>query len=161
MQKSKTVLYNNGVATFAELRAVRLRRLTGWRDNTHTLTVSGGVTAGDGLGGLFYCDFSDTTTADNGTTVIVGPDGVRFKRVTSTPGGTGTSGAAYVDTFAAVRATVDPSLTTVCWALGAATLGDGVVRLFKWNPASTAGDDNSTVLTSSLSATGRWIQIFG
>lgn len=37
--------------------------------------------AGDGGDGLFYVDKDDTTTADNGGTVIVANDGTRLKRV--------------------------------------------------------------------------------
>ncbi len=45
------------------------------------VSVSQYATAGDGGGGLFRVDKSDTTTADNGGTVIVANDGTRLKRI--------------------------------------------------------------------------------
>lgn len=41
--------------------------------------VSGYYVAGDGGGGNYFIDFGDTTSADNGGTVIVGSDGARWK----------------------------------------------------------------------------------
>jgi len=42
-------------------------------------TVCGYYAAGDGGGGLYYLDASDTTSVDNGGTVIVASDGGRWK----------------------------------------------------------------------------------
>lgn len=42
-------------------------------------TVLGYYAKGDGGGGVYYADLTDTTTADNGGTVIVGNDGARWK----------------------------------------------------------------------------------
>lgn len=41
--------------------------------------VDGNLAALDGLGGEYYADASDVVTADNGTTVIVAADGMRWK----------------------------------------------------------------------------------
>lgn len=48
-----------------------------------TALVTGYYAAGDGHQGSFYLDPLDTTTADNGGTVIVASDGGRWKRVYS------------------------------------------------------------------------------
>lgn len=45
------------------------------------VSVSGHTAAGDGGGGPFCADPSDTTTADNGVTVLVDAGGIRWKRV--------------------------------------------------------------------------------
>lgn len=41
--------------------------------------VSGAIFPGDGAGGIYYYDASDTTSADNGGTIIVGANGARWK----------------------------------------------------------------------------------
>ena len=43
--------------------------------------VLGYYASGDGGGGQYYCDLSDTTSADNGGTIIVATDGGRWKLV--------------------------------------------------------------------------------
>lgn len=39
----------------------------------------GGTTRGDGAGGIYWLDTTDTTSADNGSTIIVATDGGRWK----------------------------------------------------------------------------------
>lgn len=54
-----------------------LRLLSGARNQR--AFVLGYYAMGDGGGGVYYVDQADTTTADNGSTVIVGADGARWK----------------------------------------------------------------------------------
>lgn len=61
-----------GAKSVAKLRAVDKRLFT-------TVRTSGYHAPGDGGGGLYYYDPSDTTSADNGGTVIVGKAGARWK----------------------------------------------------------------------------------
>lgn len=63
------------VATIANLKS-----LIGITDNT-TVSTLGYFVAGDGGHGTYYFDLSDTTSADNGGTVIVATDGGRWKLV--------------------------------------------------------------------------------
>jgi len=60
--------------------ALRLVDWTPFSDKT-PITLSGYYASGDGGGGQFYVDKADTTTADNGGTVIVASDGTRLKRI--------------------------------------------------------------------------------
>lgn len=61
-------------ATVANLAALRaLSKLT-----TSEAIVQGSVTVGDGGGGTYSFNPADTTSADNGTTLIVGADGGRW-----------------------------------------------------------------------------------
>ncbi|PHN61171.1 hypothetical protein AO268_03545 [Pseudomonas sp. ICMP 8385] len=50
--------------------------------NIQRATVIGYYAKGDGGGGVYYADLTDTTTADNGGTVIVATDGARWKLAT-------------------------------------------------------------------------------
>lgn len=56
-----------------------VRNLTGLTDGTAIQTL-GANTPGDGGGGLWRVDLSDTTTVDNTGTVLVTTDGARIKR---------------------------------------------------------------------------------
>ncbi|KAA8702473.1 hypothetical protein [Pseudomonas proteolytica] len=51
--------------------------------NIQRATVIGYYAKGDGGGGVYYADLTDTTTADNGGTVIVAADGARWKLATT------------------------------------------------------------------------------
>jgi Pectate lyase superfamily protein len=48
-----------------------------------TVTIRGAVTPGDGGGGTWFYDSTDTTSSDNTGTVLVGADGKRWKRIYS------------------------------------------------------------------------------
>lgn len=58
-----------------------LRTLDKTLPSKHAL-VTGYYAQGDGVGGAYWYDSADTTSADNGGTVIVANDGGRWKRVT-------------------------------------------------------------------------------
>lgn len=62
-------------------RAVSITQLRLFPKNTsmNTVFVLGYYAEGDGGGGIYYLDLTDTTSADNGSTVIVAADGGRWK----------------------------------------------------------------------------------
>lgn len=60
---------------------LRLAKLNAFGDGA-VVTTSGYTTAGDGGGGDYYIDKSDTSSADNGGSVIVSADGIRCKIIT-------------------------------------------------------------------------------
>lgn len=66
---------NRTVDSIAALRALSSSR-------NQRATVIGYYAKGDGGGGVYYADLTDTTTADNGGTVIVATDGTRWKLAT-------------------------------------------------------------------------------
>ena len=66
------------------IAALRLMTFTGWANKTKITVHSYYVSAApDGGGDDFELDKTDTTTADNGGTVIVASDGTRLKRLYS------------------------------------------------------------------------------
>jgi hypothetical protein len=68
------------VLTLAQLRAVD--------GSVHKVAFSaGGAALGDGNGGWYWVDDADTTSVDNGSSVIVGGDGKRWKQLPGGPGG--------------------------------------------------------------------------
>jgi hypothetical protein len=72
----------------AELRLIDSRlfgQVTGSAVNRLVVAVNGYATPGDGGDGQYYLDLDDTTSADNGFTVIVTADGKRMKAIF--PGG--------------------------------------------------------------------------
>lgn len=71
-------LIGGGIAVVASIAALRL--LSKARPSANAL-VSGYYASGDGGGGEYYMDATDTTSADNGGTVIVAADGARWKLV--------------------------------------------------------------------------------
>lgn len=66
---------NRTVDSIAALRALSSSR-------NQRATVLGYYGKGDGGGGVYYADLTDTTTADNGGTVIEADDGTRWKLAT-------------------------------------------------------------------------------
>ena len=66
---------NRTVDSIAALRALSSSR-------NQRATVLGYYGKGDGGGGVYYADLTDTTTADNGGTVIEATDGARWKLAT-------------------------------------------------------------------------------
>lgn len=62
-------------------RAVSITQLRLFPKNTsfNTAVLLGYYAEGDGGGGLYYLDLTDTTSTDNGSTVIVAADGGRWK----------------------------------------------------------------------------------
>jgi len=68
------------VNTLAELRALVKTSPSAYA------SVLGGTAVGDGGGGTYRFDPTDTTSADNGRTVIVGTDGGRWKQVPAVNG---------------------------------------------------------------------------
>ena len=72
--KGASMVYGVG-RMVASIAALRLLLKTG---STHAF-ITGYYAAGDGGGGHYYCDAADTTSADNGITVIVAADGGRWK----------------------------------------------------------------------------------
>ena len=69
------------VSTIAALRAVA-------STGRSRVMVAGYYAPGDGGGGLYWLDTSDTTSADNGISVIVGSDASRWKLITGDCGPT-------------------------------------------------------------------------
>ncbi|MCF5056019.1 hypothetical protein GIW54_07115 [Pseudomonas proteolytica] len=67
---------NRTVDSIAALRALSSSR-------NQRATVLGYYGKGDGGGGVYYADLTDTTTADNGGTVIEADDGTRWKLATT------------------------------------------------------------------------------
>ena len=70
----QTALRNLSVPSAALLRGIA-------RGTAPSVLVSGYYAAGDGGGGVYWYDASDTISADNGGTVIVAADGGRWKLV--------------------------------------------------------------------------------
>jgi len=60
------------VTTIANLRTIS-------KTQTTSVFVEGYYKSGDGGGGNYYCDLSDTTSKDNGGSIIVAIDGARWK----------------------------------------------------------------------------------
>jgi len=87
---STTLVSGTGVIsapTGTIIQSIAIMRGLGWTtfaDKT-PITLSGYYASGDGGGGTFYVDKADTTTADNGGTVIVASDGTRLKRLNAGP----------------------------------------------------------------------------
>lgn len=76
---SGAALVGGGDQVVASIAALRLLLKTSASKNALT---TGYYTAGDGGGGArYYCDVADTTSSDNGCTVIVAADGGRWKMV--------------------------------------------------------------------------------
>lgn len=92
--------------------------------------VLGYYTAGDGGGGLYYRDATDTTTADNNGTVIVDAAGSRWKyyRAPNT--------ALSVQVFGAIAANADNTLYVQRTLNSLTTAGDEITipRGIKFNP---------------------------
>jgi hypothetical protein len=114
--------------------------------------------AGDG-GGLFRYDASDTTTADNGSTVIVDAAGNRWKRQ-STP-------VEIVLTKAALKSVALPSSGKVYSMGGRLNINDDGGGLFYWtsdNVASEVADDPQegiyVPLTGQNGSSGSFVRMF-
>lgn len=113
--------------------------------NSKDAFVTGYYSALDGVDAHYHLDAADTTTADNGGTVIVAADGGRWKLVHS---GTvsirqfGAKGDGTTNDYAAIQAAID----------------SGVPRIYV-----PAGEYKclSTINLCNLAATGRGITIFG
>lgn len=73
-QNQTTPIPNRVVTSIAALRAIS-------KVNYNQVFVTGYYAQGDGGGGAYYLDVSDTTSADNGGTIIVAADGGRWKLV--------------------------------------------------------------------------------
>lgn len=79
------------------------------------VAVAGYTTSGDGGGGLYWLDTADTTSLDNGGTIIVGTDGGRWKLALTGPlsvmqfGAVGDSTTDNTAAFAAIEALVNPA----------------------------------------------------
>ena len=72
------------------------------------------------------------------------------------PGGAGT----YIETIALLRL-LDPTifpLNFLVVVLSYSSLNDGGWGYFRWDPASTAADDDGTIIQPSAGGNGRWIR---
>jgi hypothetical protein len=118
-----------------------------------------------GIAGMFICDDSDITSADNGGTIIVAANGKRWKRVysgTVTPDWFGALGGTTgtADT-AAVQAAIDTSLPvtfTQDYPVDNVTIG-GVARTINFNGFGLYGGSNYGA-DRVLAITGRELKLY-
>jgi hypothetical protein len=73
------IVIGNAVDNIAELRA--LSSALSVSSNGDIIFVAGYTSRGDGGGGNYYLDSADTTSVDNGGSIIVSSDGGRWKLV--------------------------------------------------------------------------------
>ncbi|HEU5276829.1 MAG TPA: right-handed parallel beta-helix repeat-containing protein [Xanthobacteraceae bacterium] len=90
---------------------------------------------------------TDNTTIVRPTAISLGSPG-RFYRASSNP---------VIPTFAALRLAPSGKHPTVSLK-ARSTLGDLGGGIFDWNSASTAADDDATIIAPTGLATGRWIR---
>jgi hypothetical protein len=104
------------------------------------------------IGGLFYYDSADHTSADDGLNVIVDAAGNRYKRSTE---------AGAFPSIAAMRASTYYLKKLPFYSLsGYYANGDGGSGYFYYDAASSATDDGVTVIKpTEVSGAGRYIRI--
>lgn len=146
----------------AELRArtPTLSSISALRAFSRTLssitTVTGYYTAGDGGGGTYFYDASDTTSADNGGTIIVASDGARWKLSVFAPVTVrqfGAKGDHVTDDSAAFQAAMNWVMThTLPETYGSNTpaLGDVVLNI----PAGSYLIGTQLVITHKITMQG-------
>lgn len=111
------------VGSVAELRS--LKKAT----NTQAL-ATGYYAMGDGGGGTYYCDVSDTTSADNGGSVIVASDGARWKLANTSAVSVkqfGAKGDGATDDAAAINRALSSGAKTVYFPAGVYVIGAALV----------------------------------
>lgn len=115
--------------TVATLRSVDHTILT-------KVFVFGRAAKGDGLGGWYYYDSTDTTSADNGTTVIVDSTGGRWKFT-----GQVVINTAVVNSIVALKA-IDKTQVSYCTTKGYYAAGDGGAGEYWYDSTDTTSTDN-------------------
>lgn len=73
-------------------------------------------------------------------------------------GGAGNGFFPQVNSFQAVRDTVNPVLFKAVLSWGYASPSDGVLRIWRWEPTETGDDNDGNILESSFTSVGRWVQ---
>ena len=118
--------------------------------STGTAITLGATTAGDGLGGFYWYDSTDTTSADNGSTIIVATDGGRWKLASTltnvttqgvTNNGTSPASTAFVRQMGVQRRAVSSrtgAVTLTTSDLGALQIWAGTTGATLTLPAASA-----------------------
>lgn len=141
-------------ATIADLRA-NSKAFTSGR-----VEVQGYHSAGDGAGGSFSLDPSDTTSADNGGTIIVDAAGRRWKRATDnvvTPEMFGAKRDGVTDDTAAIQAAYDAAPGSVQLMAGTYGITDTITCSHK----TLIGSAQSTTALKALAPMGPMLRCIG
>jgi len=144
--KDQASSVDNGVYTVSTGSWSRAPDFDGTRDTTYgTLVI---VNFGSSLGRFYRL----TATADP---IVFGTSAITFALSTEVPVAL-TSFPQIVDTIAALQALPNPGAEAVTYLVrGKLAIGDGQVRIYRWNQADATADDGVTILAPTA-GTGRW-----
>jgi hypothetical protein len=135
-------------ASFAAVRAATVPA------GVNSIDVAYGLTPGDGLGGVFARRADDTTSTDNGDTILVDAAGVRWHQQ-SLPKEHTPRRLPYAVSSTGVRLKSAAELGTT--QVHAPTYAGGPILPWEWDATIVAADDNGgTVLLASGGALGGW-----
>ncbi len=142
---------NGSVTTLAALRATQ-------NTNVKLFNVKAGATEGDGLGGLFWMLDGDTTSVDNGYSIIkrtVG--GARLHRQSHSKEMSPARLAVAFDSSGSLSQLTATVLGTETVHTANTNPGDGCSNSWHWDAASTQTADGISIANPSGASAGRWI----